>query len=328
MRVLLGLCLLVALSWAGTVRAQLRTAAVLPAVGGHREIPAEVRDEARRAAIEFLRVEDLIVLDDSRLMGLTPEQRACTDLEACGNDVRNALGVDLVVALVVWGRDDDPSRPESVHAVIQDALARYTGTATAPQGVATAVRDALRNALRDQRRGPGPFLRVEGTRGAVCELDGRAIGAIPLTVRVTPGEHRLRVRLEGYEPQTLTVAIGDDDPARVTQVEVNLRRSGEGGGGASGGDAWPSWLLAGGLFAGAVALAVPPIWTLATDGECVRQGAHGCLEWVHFDAGMGVALGVSGALLVGAVVVAITQPITLRASASTQGASLVLEGRF
>lgn len=312
--------------------AQTQTAAVFPAVAGHREIGAEVREEARRAAAEFLRVEDLVVLDDTRVEGtLTPAQRACADFERCGGEVRAALGVDLLVVLVVWGSSSDPSRPDSVHAIIQDAQARYTGTATAPQGVATAVRDALRSALRDQRRGPGPFLRVEGTRGAICELDDRAIGAIPLTVRVAPGDHVLRVRLEGYEPQTLTVTIGGDDPSRTTELEVQLRPSGGGGGPRTAQpDVVANLLIAGGLaVAGLVALAVHPIPTLARLDECEQLDPSGlCAESVAFDAGAGVMLGVGAVLVIAGVVVAIAQPLTMTVSASPQHVSFQLRGEL
>ncbi|MEQ9696621.1 MAG: hypothetical protein RLO54_02260 [Sandaracinaceae bacterium] len=38
------------------------SAALMPSTGGHREIPDSVREEATRAALEYLRTEDLAVL--------------------------------------------------------------------------------------------------------------------------------------------------------------------------------------------------------------------------------------------------------------------------
>lgn len=323
---------LVMLSVARPAAAQPTTVAILPTFGGDREIAEADRDEAYQAAVELLRTEDLLVLDRDRVeTSLTDAQRACAPGQPCAEEVRARVGVDLLVGLVIWGSPEARHRPESVHASILDVTGtRYIGSATVQEGVGTAVRDALRSALRDQRRGPGPFLRVEGTRSAVVELDGTAVGTVPLTVRAEPGEHELRVSLEGYEAQTLSVTV-TEDRSRTTGVRVELRR-GAGGGGGEGSlpDVMANLLVAGGLAAaGIVAMAVHPIPTLAREGECVDAGPGGaCAEWVTFDAGAGVMLGVGAALVAAGIGVAIAQPITVSVGASSEGASLILGGSF
>lgn len=317
----------------GSVPASAQTAALLPTMGGHQEIPPDVRDEVRGAAEEFLRTEDFLVLDQLRVESTLDEaELSCRPEASCMAGVRQTLATDLLVGLIIWGGAEMPDRPRSVHAAIVDGTgARYVGTAEVVESVATAVRDALRAGLRDQRTGPGPFLRVEGTHGANVELDHAAVGSIPLTVRTEPGEHELRVHLADHQAQVLTVTIGEDS-AHTTRVEVRLRP--EEGGGAeptpeSAPDLVANLLLAGGLSLAGVAVAIAPLYTLATTGECVEPGPGNlCAERVTFGAGSGVLLGVGGLLFAAGIVVAAWQPLVIGASASPGGAQLQLRGSF
>lgn len=339
MRFILRCCFAIALATTlqpSVAAAQdVRTAALLPAFGGDREIPEADREAAYQAALEFLRTEDILVLERHRVeSSLTPEQQGCVSGQPCAAAIRAALGVDILVGLVIWGTPDAPDRASSVHASVLDMTGtRFVGSATVQRELSTAIRDALRSALRDQRAGPGPYLEVKGTRGALALLDGSAIGSIPLRVATTPGAHELHVRMDGHEPQTLTVTV-TDDPARTTEVLVELRPGGESSGptprpATNTTDNWPSWLLAGGLGAAGLALVAIPIPTLVDAGQCVDAGPGGqCRESVAIDARTAVLLGLGSALIVAGVVVAITQPITVDVSASADGARIQLRGSF
>lgn len=279
------------------------SAALMPSTGGHREIPDSVREEATRAALEYLRTEDLAVLAPTFVVEVLDEaQRACAPNTDCMSDVRGALGVELLAGLILWGSAEARASPRTVHATLLDASGvRYLGTAEVARGVPTAVRDALRAAREAQRRGPGPFLDVAGTRGAIAELDGAALGSLPLeAVRVEPGEHQLRVHLEGYETQTLTVAIGDD-PSRTTRVEVELQPSGGGQPGRppGAGLALSDWAIpvgVGATVAGAGLAVAVPLVSLAMTG-CTEETGGACVSSDQFAVGANVAWIIGGGAL-------------------------------
>jgi len=322
---------------AGPAAAQpTTTAAVMPSTGGHREIPEETRTAATEAAIGFLRNEDLLVLDANRVqISLDETQRACTPGTDCMADVRSALGVDVLAGLILWGRAEARGEAHTVHATLLDGTGtRYLGTAEVVRGVPTAVRDALRAAREAQRRGPGPFLSIHGTRGAIVELDGAGIGSIPLeNVRTEPGEHELYVSLEGYEPQTLDVTVGDDR-SRTTSVEVELRPDGSDGGTPSTPDGIAAWAMPvgiAGIVAGlGIGVGVPVGGALSTG--CAGMTETNCARSAELDVGAAVAWGVAGGALAIAgltlVIVAATEEGGPSANARLGPNGLTIEGSF
>lgn len=308
MRSMLVVAFTLAMLWpTGRSRAQETWVAVLPTLGGHLEIPDEIRQRALQAAREYLRTEDLSVMTeaavDERLLG---DDRACTPSAECVTTVRALLGVDIVVGLVIWGSSEARSEPQTVHVDLFDGEARYAGQARVVRGVDTAVRDALRMALQMLRAGPGPYLLVEGTYGATVELDGAAVGSIPLTVRAAPGEHELRVAKDGLAPQVLTVTVGDD-PGRTTRVTVALQPEGPTEADAPRGVRRAAWAIPTGVVAlagGLAAAIVVPVVSAGQHGCASRFDLPGvmdqpCMTSRSFAVGPNVAWVVTGAVLAG-----------------------------
>lgn len=64
-------------------------------------------------------------------------------------------------------------------------------------------------------------LVIEGTSGAEIYVDGVAVGNLPLIdpIRVSPGKHRVRAKLNGHLPYEQTVSIGRGSRVRL-QIEL------------------------------------------------------------------------------------------------------------
>ena len=124
---------------------------------------------------------------------------------------------------------------------------------------------------------------------------------------------RARGELTDGEPEAVAEPVGDVPPA---QLETRTEGS------------FVNWIIAGGLLAAAVPLIAIPMWTVATEGECVAIDMAGCLERVQFGVQDGVLLGVGAAALVAGVVIAIAQPIQVQVQVSPDRAYLRLHGSF
>jgi hypothetical protein len=125
---------------------------------------------------------------------------------------------------------------------------------------------------------------------------------------------RARGELVEGEPEEQLATTGED----VTPPTPETRSEGS----------FVNWLIAGGLVAAAVPLIAIPMWTVATEGECVAIDMAGCLERVQFGAQDGVLLGVGAAALIAGVVFAAAQPIQVEVQASREGAYLGVHGSF
>ncbi|HBQ18521.1 MAG TPA: hypothetical protein DEF51_47815 [Myxococcales bacterium] len=89
-----------------------------------------------------------------------------------------------------------------------------------------------------------------------------------------------------------------------------------------------NWLIAGGLFAVSVPALALPIWTLATEGECVQADELGCIERVQFGAIDGVGLGLGAAALLGSIIFAAAQPFSVDVVITQDQAHVRLHGVF
>lgn len=307
------------------------TAAVMPTLGGHRGAVAGAEEEARTAAREFLRTEDIVVMEGPAGPALNEELRACIPGSPCAQEVRAQLGVEFLVGLTIWGSEADSSSPREVQASILDATeADFVGSAAVGRGgVATATRDALRRALRAQRRGPGPFLRIEGTEGGVCVLDGTAIGTIPLEARVLPGEHELHVTLAGHRPYQVDVTIGSDT-TRTTELEVELQPEhgvvDDGSGGSVADWALPTGIA---LLVGGGGMGVGAVVGAVTSTGCAEGSP--CVSSNELDVGALAGWTVAGGLLAATgvvlvVVAATTESPSVQARIAPTG--ITLEGSF
>ncbi|HEX2678701.1 MAG TPA: PEGA domain-containing protein, partial [Polyangiales bacterium] len=131
---------------------------------------------------------------------LAPELRACNAVE-CAKGVKKTLGVDYVLAVKVFhmGSGDSLSI-----ALIDAADGAYSGRAdiTATTSANQAAAQALWQALDAQRRGPGPWVLVQGEpTGANVLVNGKDVGKLPRAqCTVHAGENEIEVKAEGYEP--------------------------------------------------------------------------------------------------------------------------------
>ncbi|HJL19336.1 MAG TPA: tetratricopeptide repeat protein [Sandaracinaceae bacterium LLY-WYZ-13_1] len=91
---------------------------------------------------------------------------------------------------------------------------------------------------------------------------------------------------------------------------------------------WANWVIAGALVAVAAPAIAVPLWTVATEGECLESDANGCVERVSFGAIDGVGLGLGAAALVGAILFAAGQPIQAEVQVSDEGAYVGVRGVF
>lgn len=278
--------------------AAAETAALLPASGGHPEIPESTRAQIRTAITEALRVEEWTVLEPSvAAERLGAELATCAGRD-CAVRALDALEVDVVVGVTIWGTDAHPEQPEQI--VVQltgiDGVT-FEGTGGVRESATSAARVALREALGRRSLGAGPFLSVGGTPGAVCELDGAEIGTIPTTVRAGAGTHRLRVYLEGHEAEERTVII-EADPLATTSIEITLRPTdgvrpppprGEGIG------AWAIPVGVVGIVGGLGLIAVPIAGAL--DQGCIEHDGSVCVRTRYFVEDAGVAWGIAGGVL-------------------------------
>lgn len=297
---------------------------LLPSVSGDATISEEMREEGRSSLLAALEAQGFVVhlVDES----FPPELRGCAE-GPCIDEVRRRAGADFVAVLTLWAKSDSSEPRQAVVSLIDGLSQEYYGRVNIEGSLGEAIREATEIAHSHVNVGPGPFLFVDGTpEGAEVHVDGELVGAIPYRTRVEPGTYDIEVRAEGHRPARRTETV----PADVTwtsRLHIDLEPLG-GPAAAGGADTWPNWLLAGGLLAGSVGLAISPIWTLATEGDCTTAAAFGCRERVRFGATSGVLLGLSGALLIGATVVAITQPLTISASVSPESARIQIQGAF
>jgi hypothetical protein len=96
-----------------------------------------------------------------------------------------------------------------------DAFGRPYGSGAAPPSVARSASDAATIAIRVQ---PGDAsIVIDGERW-------QGSGGDRLDVEVTPGEHRIEVQKDGYQPFTTTIRVG---PGETSPVNVSLTKSGD-----------------------------------------------------------------------------------------------------
>lgn len=303
----------------GQAQSSPATAAILPNVGGSGGVDAAAHD-ARTAAITLLRDERIVVIEPLDVQAQLDEtQRACAPDAPCTRGIRAQLGVDYLVGLTL------DAQHEVRVSILATGDASYSGSAPVSDGdIVGATRDALRTAVLAMRRGPGPFLRIDGTAGGVCVLDGTPLGTIPLEARVPPGEHELQVTLEGHAPYRVSVTV-EGDPMQTTEIEVALHP-------AAGRDSSADWALPTGIalmIAGVGVGVAVPVGAAASAG-CVEGSP--CTRYNEVDVGaVGAWVAVGGALLATGVVFTIvaaaagSQP-SVQARVAPSG--VTVEGRF
>jgi hypothetical protein len=309
--------------------ARAESAAVLPHAGDTRLEPA--RAAAHRAVIDALREQGLQVraLTTKASKNLAELHSDCTQV-SCAPSILAAHGIDLAVAVAVWNGEDGPQ----TNVTLIDALGRkYPGYAiVVGDDAAAAGRAALLEARSLHLLGPGPWIHVRGAPvGAAVMLDDKPVGILPYRGAISPGDHQLEVRADGYgakrqpiviplEPTTtarielelapdssaapssptestapLTDDYVQDDPARATADRASP---------------W-NYVIGGVVAAGGLALAtIEPIQTISKDGDCANDA---CSE--RYATGGETALKIGAGVLLAAagVTIMIWQPLRVEA---------------
>jgi hypothetical protein len=195
---------------------------VAVALLGGDPMPEAHRRAAVSALAKILEREGHTILADAEVRRRTPPG-ACPD-QACRVAMRRVLGVDVLATVSLFAGAGSEGPGSVVVGVVRERA--YHGTAVVHgAGLEAALGLALGAARERERRGAGPFLRVEGEpHGAMIELDGVEWAAVPHEARVEPGTHRVLVRLEGFAPALREVVLdeGAEEPLVVT---VRLERA-------------------------------------------------------------------------------------------------------
>jgi hypothetical protein len=272
---------------------------------------------------------------------LAPELRACSAAD-CAKSVKQVLGVDYVLAIKVFhmGSGDSLSL-----ALIDAAGSTYTGRSsiTASTSANQAAAQALWQALDAQRRGPGPWLLVQGEpSGAKVTVNGKPAGTLPRAQStVQAGENTLEVSAEGYEPQRETRTFSNDAD-EMQEVDVHLHRIGEpadvtgsGGGGGAHGDSihapasalWND--VAGWTSIGVGALLlVKPVLSVAKSGDCAERAGGRCVRSQRFTS-TATWHTIGGLAFAGfGVTVLVLKPFAVHADVSSEHVALDAVGSF
>jgi hypothetical protein len=255
---------------------------------------------------------------------------------------RSLFNTLLAVAIAVWQGEDGPQ----ANVTLIDSLGRkYPGYAIIVGDDAIAAgRAALLEARGLQLLGPGPWIHVRGAPvGASVILDGKPVGVLPYRGSISPGDHELEVRADGYSAKRQPIVI-PLEPTTTARIELELPPErptthartdqppplatdyvAEDPARKPTDEASPWNFIVGGLLAaGGVAIAtIEPIQNIAKDGDCANDACT-----ARYTVGGETALKIgAGALLAAAgVTLMIWQPLRIEAHATPDRA--VVQGQL
>jgi hypothetical protein len=255
-------------------------------------------------------------------------RRPCPDGE-CAERLREASGAVAAIVIRVGRGAAGEGPATSFQLGIQPSPGvQYTRGALLADGRLEEIAlRALREAFRDYRQGPGPWLEVVGAPArASVFVDEREAGTLPWTDTLPLGTHRIRVEARGFEPMTKIVTLSS--PTERKKLEFRLEAAGlssadiieQKGSQVVSSPPVPSnttapessrrrpILLGGGAGAVAVGgvLVGLGVGMKVRDGSCSLDSAGGCAERYRFGArgkvllGIGVPLFLAGSALVAA----------------------------
>lgn len=325
----------------GAAVARAESAAVLPHAGDTR-LEAE-RVAAQRAVVDALREQGFSVRTLTSKPTKNPAElhSDCAQV-GCAPGVLSDSGIDLAVAIAVWNGEDGPQ----TNVTLIDALGRkYPGYAIiVGDDAGAAGRAALLEARGLHLLGPGPWIHVRGApAGASVMVDEKPVGVLPYRGAISPGDHELEVRADGYNAKRQPIVI-PLEPTTTARVELELAPQAAPAATPTAETAAPladdyvqedpseaprdeasAWnFVIGGLaIAGGVALAtIEPVQTFSKDGDCANDA---CTE--RYAAGSETALKIgAGALIAAAgVTFMIWQPLRVNAELGADRA--ILHGR-
>jgi hypothetical protein len=323
--------------WFGADHARAESAVVLPHAGDTRLDP--LREAAYRAVIDALREQGLNVrtLTPKSTRNADELKSDCTQV-TCAPGVLSVHSIDLAVAIAVWNGEDGPQ----TNVTLIDSLGRkYPGYAIVlKDDAAAAGRAALLEARSLHLLGPGPWIHVRGApAGASVLLDGKPVGVLPYRGALSPGDHDLEVRADGYNAKRQPIVI-PLEPTTTARIELELQPTDKPGLArptaappvtddyvqedpvhAAHDEASPwNFVIGGILAAGGVALAtIQPIPDAIESGQCADAE---CKEEYHFGGESVLKVGVGALIAAAGVTFMIWQPLRIEAEVD-HGSALV-----
>lgn len=169
-----------------------------------------VSDEIVRAIQDDLSSEHRVLgpLEGAAL--LKKEERVWCRGGACAERYREAAGAvaAIVVRVVRVGEGVGPATSFQLGIQPSPGIEYTKGALLADGPIHELAVKALREAFREYRQGPGPWLEVTGgPEGASIFVDEREVGTLPRTLAVPIGSHRIRVEARTFAPMTKVVSF-------------------------------------------------------------------------------------------------------------------------
>jgi hypothetical protein len=263
-----------------------------------------------------------------------PARADTCEREPCAEGAPNPT--QLAVQLTIWRATTHEGAGGASVALTQPDGTRYSEGVVVSAGnegaLAIAIAAATRGALERYRRGPGPWLELDGAPpGSSIAVDGEPLGTVPGRYRVAGGLHHVVVSAAGYASYDATVTV-PRNPDGYKHVEVDLAPATDAGDATLTADPEPrasrvsplNYAIGGAAVVLGGVLAIRPVRTIAEDGDCGRTESGRCTGVVALDAGTGVQLGAAALFLAGGVAFAIWAPLRVQATPESARAELTL----
>lgn len=247
-------------------------------------------------------------------------------------EVLRALDLGAVVLVAIWW----DRRPADVTIEVTTADATGIAKGKLDGDASKTVPELVTRALKDLANGKAVEVRINAVPiGAEVRLDGELLGAAPVTAKTQPGPHEVMLSYPDYvtTSRQFDVPRGAEGPV---PIDITLERTRESAARAPAVPLppptrpSPGWDYAlGAILAGAaVTLAVNPVRTLASDGECDDSPHGGSCTPVGFDARSGLQLAGSALALTAAVYTFVTLPISSSVTASEDSIHVQISSSF
>lgn len=296
-----------------------------------------ISEELVRVVKDDLEKQHEIVAPKQAAALVAKEHRVSCPEGECAERYREAAGAVAAIVIRVGRAAGGAGPATSFQLGIQPAPGvEYTQGALLSDGpLRDIATKALREALRDYRQGPGPWLEVVGApERASIFVDERAAGTLPWTDTLPLGTHRVRVEARGFAPMIKIVSLMSPterkrlefrlEPARASS-EVSAARTHRGLqndtlNAPSTDKRRATWrMVAGGtLAAGGLALVLWPLIARGSlDCKAVEDGT--CTRSEQIPVGRTVGVTIAGAALAGAGAWLVVSGWRLRANPRTEG---------
>ncbi|MEY4583281.1 MAG: hypothetical protein RL701_7984 [Pseudomonadota bacterium] len=283
------------------------------------ELWAGIARGLRNAGLRAVQVADLAI---------DPVFAACSQPECAKRAAEAAQMPALLCARE--SRDDTLA----VQWFERDGKALRAGITLANQSVTTTATEIATHLRRQRALGGRALLRVDSRpTGATLTIDGELAGLTPYERELNPGEHKLRVELDGRPAATRSALL---QAGSVERVSVSLTRP-VGPQPHQHGAAHPPLndraAPLNNVFGAVLGIAALPLLIAATnslidDKQCLASDARGCVERARFGAGDGVLLGTGIVALAGAGLFLFDQPLRIALDPRERAVSVRVGGAF